>query len=208
MRLACITIPNVRIALERLRDSTLRDRPFAIGEPPPGANTIVECSPEAAAFGVRAGMPLRDARTLAPDLTLLPPDPVYYSRSYDALLLALEDTEPLIEQGEDATAFAAIDPNASADGEWEAASRLVRAVKDTAGIDASAGVGEGKFIAWVAAAVSAPGEAAVVAPGMEAAYLAPLSTSFLPVSFEAQRKLGIYGLHTIGDVARLQIGPL
>ena len=208
MRLACITIPNVRIALERLRDRTLHGRPFAIGEPPPGANTIVECSPEAAAMGVRAGMPLRDARTLAPDLTLLPPDPVYYSRSFEALLLALEDAEPFVEPGEDGTAFAAIDPNARAAEEWEAAGRLVRAVKDAAGIDASAGVGEGKFVAWVAAAVSAPGEAAVVAANMEQAFLAPLSTSFLPVSFETQRKLTLYGLHTIGDVARLEIGPL
>jgi DNA polymerase-4/protein ImuB len=208
MRLACITIPNVRIALERLRDRTLSGHPFAIGEPPPGANTIVECSPEAAALGVRAGMTLRDARTLAPDLTLLPPDPVHYSRSFEALLLALEAAEPFVEPGDDGTAFAAIDPNAGAAEEWEAASRLVRAVKDAAGIDASAGAGEGKFVAWVAAAVSAPGEAAIVAPSMGQAFLAPLSTSFLPVSFETQRKLALYGLHTIGDVARLEIGPL
>ncbi|MEX2224863.1 MAG: DNA polymerase Y family protein [Dehalococcoidia bacterium] len=208
MRLACITIPNFRIALERLRDASLRGRPFAIGEPPPGANTIVECSPEAAALGVRAGMPLRDARTLAPDLSLLPPDPVYYSRSYDALLLALEDAEPLIEPADDGTAFSAIDPNADEKAEWDAASRLVRAVKDAAGIDASVGIGEGKFIAWVAAAVSAPGEATTVPAGREQAFVAPLSTSFLPISFESQRKLGLYGLHKIGDVAELTVGPL
>jgi DNA polymerase-4/protein ImuB len=208
MRLACITIPNFRIALERQRDGSLRNRAFAIGEPPPGGNTIIECSPEAAALGVRNGMSLRDARTVAPDLTLLPPDPVYYSRSYDGLLLALEDAEPLVEPADDGTAFAAVDPNADAAGEQDAAARLVRTVHEAAGIDASAGVGEGKFVAWVAAAVSAPGEAATVPSGNEAAFLAPLSTSFLPVSFETQRKLGMYGLRTIGDVARLEIGPL
>lgn len=208
MRLACITIPNFRTALERLRDASLMGRPFAIGEPPPGGNTIVECSPEAAVGGVRAGMPLRDARTLAPDLTLLLPDPVYYGRSYDALLLALEDVEPLVEPAGDGTAFAAIDPNAGEAAEWDAASRLLRAVKHAAGIDASAGIGEGKFIAWTAAAVSAPGEAAIVPAGNEQAFVAPLSTSFLPVAFETQRKLALYALHTIGDIAALDIGPL
>jgi nucleotidyltransferase/DNA polymerase involved in DNA repair len=128
MRLACITIPNVRIALERRRDGTLRDRPFGIGEPPPGANTIVECSPEASALGVRAGMTLRGGGRLAPVLTLMPPDPVSFSRSCAALLLALEDAEPLVEPGDDGTAFAAIDPNAGAAEEWEAAVRLDCAV--------------------------------------------------------------------------------
>lgn len=208
VRLACVTIPNLRVALERLRDARLQGRPFAIGEPPPGANAIVECSPEAATLGVRAGMPLRDARTLAPDLTLLPPDPVYYSRSSDALLLALEDAEPLVEPGDDGTAFAAIDPHADAAGEQEAAARLVRVVHNAAGIDASAGVGEGAFVAWVAATISAPGEIAVARAGSEQAFLAPLSTSFLPVSFETQRKLTLYGRRTIGDVADMDIGPL
>jgi len=208
MRLACITIPSFRIALERLRDASLRGRPFAIGEPPPGANIIVECSAEAAALGVRNGMPLRDARTLAPDLSLLTPDPVYYSRSYEALLLALEDAEPFVEPADDGTAFAAIAPHADERGECDAAARLLHAVRDAAGIDAGAGVGAGRFIAWAAAQVSAPGQATVIGPGEEQSFLAPLATSFLPVPFDAQRKLGLYALRTIGDVAALDIGPL
>jgi DNA polymerase-4/protein ImuB len=45
-----------------------------------------------------------------------------------------------------------------------------------------------------------------VPAGNEAAFVAPLSTSFLPVSYETQRKLGLYALRTIGDVARLPAG--
>jgi DNA polymerase-4/protein ImuB len=209
MRLACITIPSFRTALERLRDASLRGQPFAIGEPPPGGNTVIECSHEASALGVRAGMTLRDARTLVPDIVLLPPDPVYYSRSYDALLLALEDAEPLIEPAGDGTAFAAIDPHADETAEWAAARRLARAVNDAASIDANVGVAEGKFVAW-AAAINGNGQlhSCVVSAGQEQSFLAPLSTSFLPVSFDTHRKLGLYALRTIGDIAQLQIGPL
>ena len=208
MRLACVTVPNFRIALERRRAPELAGCPAAIGEPPPGANEIIDCSPEAAARGVGTGMPLRDARTIVSDMVLLPPDPVFYSRAFEALLDAIEGAEPHVEPGEPGTAFAAIDPHADDDAQSRAAGRLVRAVRAGSGVDASAGAGEGKFVAWAAATVSAPGEAAVVPAGREQAFLAPLSTSFLPVSYEAHRKLALYGLHTIGDVAALPIGSM
>jgi DNA polymerase-4/protein ImuB len=206
MRLACVTVPNFWIALERGRASHLAGCPLAIGEPPPGANQVLDCSPEAAALGVRAGMPLRDARTIAPALVLLPPDPVFYARRSDAMLDALEIAEPAIEASEDGVAFAATDPNADEAAEWRSATRLVRAVRDSAGVAASAGVGVGKFVSWCAAAVSAPGEATIIPAGQEQAFLAPLSTSFLPVSYDAQRKLALYGLRTIGAVAQIAIG--
>lgn len=208
MRLACVTVPNFRIALERRRAPELAGCPLAIGEPPPGANEIVECSPEAAASGIRVGMPLRDARTILPGLTLLPPDPVYYGQASEAMLDALEDAEPLVEPGEPGTAFAAIDPAADDSAQSDAAARLIRAIGASSGVAASAGAGEGKFVAWVAATVSAPGEVTVVPGGREQEFLAPLSTSFLPLSYEAHRKLALYGLRTIGDVAALDVGPL
>ena len=206
MRLACITIPNFRIALERARAPELRGRPIAIGEPPPGANQVLDCSPEATAAGVRAGMPLRDARTVLPDLQILPPDPVYYARSADALLDAVEEAEPLVEPGDDGTAYAAIDPHAGAEAQAEAAARLVQAVRAGMGVEASAGAGASKFIAWCAATVSAPGEVLIVPRGQEEAFVAPLSTSFLPLPYEVHRKLRLYGLHTLADIARLPVG--
>jgi DNA polymerase-4/protein ImuB len=147
-------------------------------------------------------MPLRDARTIAPELIVVPPDPVFYARAFDAMLDALEDVEPAIE-AEGASIFAAIDQHGDEQSECEAAMRLVEAVRDSAGVEASVGIGEGKFIAWCAATVSAPGEVSIVPAGSEAAFVAPLSTSFLPVTYETQRKLAIYGMRTIGEVARL-----
>jgi DNA polymerase-4/protein ImuB len=207
MRLACVTVPNFRIVLERGRAPELARQPLAIGEPPPGANEVLDCSPEAAALGVRAGMPLRDARTIAPDLIVVPPDPVFYACAFEAMLDALEDAEPAIEADAEAV-FAAIDPHADEQAQWHAATRLVEAVRASTGAASTVGIGEGKFVAWCAATVSAPAEATIVPAGSEAAFVAPLSTSFLPVSYAAQRKLALYGLRTIGDVARLPAGAV
>ena len=208
MRLACITVPNFRIALECARAPELARRPVAIGEPPPGANEVIDCSPEAAALGIRIGMPLRDARTVVPDLVVLPPDPIFYSRSFDDLLAAIEDAEPAVEPGEAGSAFAAIDPIADAAAQQDAGERLLQMVRERSRIEASVGIGEGKFTARTAATVSTPGEVGVVPAGCEQEFLAPLSTSFLPVSYEAQRKLGLYKLHIIGEVAALPVGAL
>src|SRR5439155_15105980 len=207
MRLACVTVPNFRIALERTRAPEL-GRTVAIGEPPPGANEIIDCSPEATVLGIRTGMPLRDARTVVPDLVVLPPDPIHYSQSFDRLLDAIEDAEPFVEPGEAGSAFAAIDPNADASAQQDAGERLLHAVQERSGIEASVGVGEGKFIAWIAATVSAPSEVSVVPAGCEQQFLAPLSTSFLLVSYEAQRKLALYNVRTIGEIAAMPIGAL
>jgi DNA polymerase-4/protein ImuB len=205
MRLACVTVPNFRIVLERGRAPELAGQPLAIGEAPPGANEVLDCSQEAATRGVRAGMPLRDARTIAPDLIVIPPDPVFYAWAFDAMLDALEDAEPAIEPEGEAV-FAAIDPHADEDAQWQAAARLVEAVHTSTGASATAGIGEGKFVAWCAATVSASGEASIVPAGEEAAFVAPLSTAFLPVSYATQRKLSLYGLRTIGEVAGLAVG--
>src|SRR5262245_24198903 len=126
MRLACITVPNFHVVLERGRAPHLVSQPLAIGEPPPGTNEVLDCSPEAAVLGVRIGMPLRDARTVAPELIVIPPDPVFYARAFDELLDALEDAEPAIE-AEGAAVFAAVDQHADEQAQWHAATRLVEA---------------------------------------------------------------------------------
>lgn len=212
MRLACVAISSFRIALERQRDPGLACHPLAIGDPPPGSATIIECSAEALAHGIRPGMPLRDARSLCPDIAIVPTDPAACARAYDAMLLALERVTTRIEPAAPGTAYTecVADPLATDvhSAERQAASALIDAVRESTGIIPSAGVASGKFVARVAAEAAAPGEVTVVPPGDEAAFVAPLSTAVLPVSYVAHRKLALYGLRTIADVARMPLGPL
>jgi DNA polymerase-4/protein ImuB len=224
MRLACVTVPNFRIALEMRRGRGLAGHPVAIGEPPPGANAVVECSAEATAAGIRAGMPLRDARTLVPDLAVLPPDPVFYDRSADAMLAALEAVTPLVEPAGDGSVFTEllVDPLTSGAfgrassvdirnivaAERAAAARLLGAITNATGVTASAGVADNRFIAGIAATTGIPGAITIVRSGEERAFVAPLSTERLPVSYETHRKLALYALRTIGDVAQLPAGAV
>lgn len=209
MRVACVFISHFRIAVERQREPRLDGRPVVIGETSDGRSTVLECSPEAEAEGVRAGIPLRQAWGLARDAAFLPPDPVLYADVFEAVLQALETISPTVEPGAPGVAWLDVGglfrhyPDDAALA--EAVSVGVRAAS---GLLPSTGVGGGKFVAWAAAVTSAPGEVCVVPPGREATFLAPLSLDLLPCSPEVHRRLRLFGLETMADLAALPRGPL
>src|SRR4030042_2974784 len=74
------------------------------------------------------------------------------------------------------------------------------------GFMAAVGIAGGKSPARVAAQTTRPGLAKIAPSGEEAAFLAPLPVDFLPASDAMRWRLGLLGLHTIGDIARLRLG--
>jgi nucleotidyltransferase/DNA polymerase involved in DNA repair len=88
------------------------------------------------------------------------------------------------------------------------AAAIVEAVLTACGLEASVGLANGKFAALAAAARCRARECAVVSPGEEAAFLAPLDIDLLPVDSEIVFRLRILGLDRIGDVARLTVPEL
>ena len=234
MRTACVFIPHFPIAVELLdrpdgRPSG-RGRPAVIGGGQGRGRTVLDCSPEAEAQGVRRGMPLRQALALCPKAVFLDPDPARYQDAFEAVLRALEGISPLVEAAELGRAYVGVDgldglhrdemalgdalvqaclPARPAGGPDRQAVRLAHGQGRPAGsLLPSVGLGEGKFVAWAAAVTSAPGEACVVPAGRETAFLSPLDVSLLPCSPDTLRRLELLGLRTIGDLAALPLGAV
>ncbi len=209
MRVACIVIPHFRIDVERRRDPRLEGQPVVIGEAPDGRSSVLECSPEAEAEGVRPGMPLRQAWSLARDAAYLPPDPVLYADVFDAVLAALEAVSPVVEPGEAGCAW--LDVSGLARhyrNDAVLAEAVTRRVGQAAALTPSTGVGEGKFVAWAAAVTSAPGEVCAVPGGREREFLGPLPLELLPCGPDLERRLRLFGLQTLSDLAALPEGPV
>jgi nucleotidyltransferase/DNA polymerase involved in DNA repair len=97
MRAACVFIPHFPVAVELLARPDLRGRPLVIGGASEQRKAVLDCSPEAAALGVRPGRPLRQALALCPKASFLEPDPARYQDAFEAILRALEDISPLVE---------------------------------------------------------------------------------------------------------------
>jgi len=209
MRVACVFIPHFRIAVERQRDPRFEGRPVVIGETANGYSAVLECSPEAEAGGVRAGIPLRQAWGLARDALFLPPDPVLYNDVFEAVLEALETVSPAVEPGAPGIAWLDVAGLARHYPDDAALAEAVSSrVRRASGLLPSTGIGGGKFVAWAAAVTSAPGEVCVVPPGREAAFLTPLSLDLLPCSPGMLRRLHMFGLQTMADLAALPQGPV
>jgi DNA polymerase IV len=80
---------------------------------------------------------------------------------------------------------------------------LQAAVRDATGLSCSLGCGSGKTVAKIASDHRKPGGVFVVAPGREAAFLAPLPLRALPgIGPRGEQRLQAYGLVTIADLAR------
>jgi DNA polymerase-4/protein ImuB len=124
-------------------------------------------------------------------------------------LEALEGFSPEVEESALGRAYlnvAGLAPHY--EGELDMGERMIRSLRDATGLVASAGIAEGKFVAWTAAVTSEPGQVCTVPAGKEAEFLYPLDVSLLPAAPDTLRRLELYGLHTMRDLAALTLGPL
>src|SRR5438132_5524438 len=80
-------------SVEQLLDPSLRSKPIAVG-----GGVVLAASYEAKAFGVRGGMPGRQARELCPQLTFINGHFQHYQRLGDAAIEVVNDFTPLVER--------------------------------------------------------------------------------------------------------------
>src|SRR5436190_21413106 len=85
-QIVCYQIPAFEIALARLNDSSLRDRPVGIAVSHAPRASIHELSREAEQEGLSCGMPVEQARRLCPSLRVLPTDIVCVRISHQDML--------------------------------------------------------------------------------------------------------------------------
>src|SRR5258707_13097028 len=88
-------------SVEQLLDPSLRGRPIAVG-----GGGVLAASYEAKAFGVRGGMPGRQARELCPQLTFVSGHFKDYQRLGDAAIKVIRDFTPLVQGSSIGEAFA------------------------------------------------------------------------------------------------------
>ena len=208
MRIAFVFIPRFPCAVEILRQPSLAARPLIVGDDEQ-PKRVFDCSLSAIAQGVRHDMTIRQALGSCPDAVVVPPDPVLYRLKWEAILDALDDISPEIEDEGPGRAYINVSGFGSHYRDDESlAIHTIESVGAVSGLSASVGLGNGKFFASAAATSSPSGEVRVVPAGMEAAFVAPLGIDLLPVDTEIIFRLRLFGMETIGEVAPLTISEL
>ncbi|HEX2849055.1 MAG TPA: DNA polymerase IV [Acidimicrobiales bacterium] len=185
-------------SVEQLLDPSLRGLPIAVG-----GGVVLAASYEAKAFGVRGGMPGRQARALCPSLRFVGGHFREYQRLGDEVMAILRDFTPLVERISIDEAFLDVTGSTHLFGPPAAIAADLRGrVRDDVGLPISVGAATTKHLAKVASQVAKPDGVVVVEPGREQAFLDPLPVELLwgvgPVTRE---RLASVGIRTIGELA-------
>jgi DNA polymerase-4 len=183
-------------------DPSLRGKPLAIAGSS-RRSVVLTASYEARPFGVRSAIPLYRALEACPQLVVVPPDFPTYREASRAVFAIFEDGADAVEGLSLDEAFVAIPhDDVAAARAW--AERVRARVRAEVGLTVSAGIATGKMVAKIASDSCKPDGLAVVEPGTEAAFLAPMPVGRLwGIGPKTQARLDGTGIVTIGDVAAL-----
>ena len=178
-----------------LADPSLAGKPVAVGGPPP-RGIIAAASYAVRRFGVRSAMPTIHALRLCPQLILVPPDRPLYTRLHRQLQEVTNRFFPETEWTSidefyaDTTRLQTRHPDPRLLGQT-----LKADILQTTGLTCTIALASGKTVAKIAADAHKPDGLALIEPGTEAAFLAPLPIRSLPgmgpKSTEAVERLGV-----------------
>jgi len=189
------------VSVELLRRPELRGKPVIVGGSG-GRGVVSTCSYEARKFGVHSAMPSFQAKRLCPDAIWLKGDYAsysYYSKQvFDILRRFSPEVYPLsIDEGRvDLSGSEALFGPAP-----RIADTILRTIRDELGLPASGGLANSGVTAKIAAEFAKPGGLAVVLPGSEAAFLAPLPIEKIPgVGKKSLPRFHQFNIRTIGDL--------
>lgn len=190
--------------VEMRRRPDLREQPVLVAGRVSGRPLVVDHFPAAA--GVSAGMPLEQTLSRQSGGVVLEADEAAYRREFRRELASLQGVSDRVDGAELGTAYVGLDGLESLYGDE---ARLLTTLLNAVPQDLSprAGVGVGKFPAYVAARTSPPLGAVRVPPDV-AGFLAPQPADLLPISPGVKRKMRGLGLHTLGDVAAMTVTAL
>ena len=211
-------------SVEQVRNPSLRGKPVIVG-----SGVIASCSYEARAFGLRAGMPLGQARRLCPDAVVLEGHYPTYRCFASKVFQLCRSVAPQVEAHLDeaycdltgACEWSAecgmrsaeckdTAPRSSIYGHPSNAGRLLKdAILAETGLTVSVGIGTNRMIAKMAGSSGKPDGLVAVEPGEEDAFVRGLPLEKLPGIGHARLEvLARLNIATIGGLRQLDQATL
>jgi DNA polymerase-4 len=176
-----LKVPSFPVAVEQLRDSSLRGRPVAICATGPGRTLLRAVSPEARREGLFKGMLRQEALRACPGLRLLPPNPELCVRFTRLLFGLLAAYTPLVEPSRPGSLFLDLSGTRRLFGPArDLASKARKEILKRVGLEPRLGLAANKLLSRIATKVSPESSLCDVFPGGERHFLEPLDVTVLP----------------------------
>src|SRR5262245_22723795 len=216
-RIACLLVPAPPLAAELRAHPELAGRPLAIASGPGPRAEVVAVSPEAERAGVRLLSTVVHARTACAGLALRVLSPALEQAARAALLDAALSASPRAEPAPPGTGAYAAEAAVFVDARGVAA--LFRSEAGFAGtlaerarrlgLPARVAVASSRSVARIAARLRAregdvpDADVTRIAPGGDAAFLAPLPLDLLNPDDDLADALSRFGVRRVADLLRL-----
>lgn len=196
-------------SVEMLDQPELRGKPVIVGGPS-NRGVVSAASYEARKYGVHSAMSIVAARKLCPQGVFLPVRMGRYREISDQIMAIFHCFTPLVEPLSLDEAFLDVTASQALLGNGETIAREIkRLVRQETGLTVSAGVAATKLVAKIASDLRKPDGLTVVPAGQEREFLAPLPIGRLwGVGSATAKTLGLMGIRTIGDLARMPLALL
>ena len=192
------------VALERLKDPSLKDKPVAVGvDPEIGRSVVTSASYEARKFGVRSAMPMAVAIRRCPELVVVPTDFDLYNHYHFKVKEIFQSFSPMVEMTSIDEGY--IDLSGTErlwGGPMETGERIRWIVKQMTQLNCTVGIARTKLTAKIASSEAKPNGLLWVPVETEAYFLAPLPVKVIPgVGATTATLLKSFGLEQVGQIA-------
>lgn len=206
MHVACILIKNFPVRAESQRCPKLYGKPIIIIKNVGSHQTVVDCSPEIGP--ITLGMSLQEALSRCRNAVLIQADPRYYYELFDSIIISLTSISPEVQKQKLGCVYLNLDGLQSI---YEEKSDLIFALSQAIpqALHPSIGIAPNKFTAYLSALLSL-GEKniGILEEERVGAFLKNLSIDFLPLPQNNRIYLHRLGIHRMGQLAALNIGPI
>jgi DNA polymerase-4 len=194
------------VSVEELFDPALKGKPVVVGGAPDERGVVSAASYAARKYGVHSAMPLRTAARLCPHAIFVSGNPGRYREYSGKVYTVLNRFSPKVEMASIDEAYLDLTGTARLLGPpMRAAQQLHDEISRDTGLNCSIGIATSRLVAKVASDAAKPNGMLWIPPGQEAGFLAPLPVRRIPgVGARTEEALVRYGIHRVGDLARVE----
>lgn len=191
------------VSVERKQDSRLERKPILVGGTG-DRGVVAACSYETRQFGVHSGMPMKMARMLCPEATVIRGNGEAYSKQSKEVSEIISQSVPVFEKASIDEFYADLSGMDKYHSCYGMASELRQRIIRETGLPISFGLATNKLVSKVATGEAKPNNQLKIDAGQEKPFLAPMEVQKIPMVGEKMNQtlnnLGIRYVKTIQEM--------
>lgn len=204
--IAHLDLDEFYVAVERIKDPSLKNKPVVVGGSPTGRGVVSSASYEARKYGIRSAMPMYQAMKLCPHLIRVGGKFREYSKYSRSVFNIVQEYSEFVErtsidEGYIDLTDSVIKLKRTA---MQLAEEIKRRIDKDVGLSVSFGIGSNKMMAKIASKHAKPNGILEILSNKEESFLKPMNVGIIPgVGPKTKERLNNLGITSIGELRGL-----